>query len=49
VALRNPVGLYAEEFEAGTLALRGNFPQAFSHVGLIAAAQALAQGRGAGR
>jgi len=48
VALRNPVGLYAEEFEAGTLALRGNFPQAFSHVGLIAAAQALGRAGRAG-
>jgi GH15 family glucan-1,4-alpha-glucosidase len=43
VALRNPVGLYAEELETDSLALTGNFPQAFSHVGLISAALLLAQ------
>ena len=32
---RNDVGLQAEEVEPGTLALLGNFPQAFSHMGLI--------------
>jgi GH15 family glucan-1,4-alpha-glucosidase len=45
VALRNPVGLYAEELEPDTLALTGNFPQAFSHVGLISAALVLAGAR----
>ncbi len=41
LSLRNPVGLFAEELDVPTLALRGNFPQAFSHVGLITAALAL--------
>jgi GH15 family glucan-1,4-alpha-glucosidase len=41
LALRNAVGLYAEEFDARTLQPLGNFPQAFSHVGLITAALAL--------
>ncbi len=39
--LANPVGLYAEELDDESFALRGNFPQAFSHAGLIAAALAL--------
>lgn len=39
--LRTPAGLYAEEFRAGDGAPMGNFPQAFSHVGLITAALAL--------
>jgi GH15 family glucan-1,4-alpha-glucosidase len=43
LALRNPVGLYAEEFRVGDGTPMGNFPQAFSHVGLIAAALALAR------
>ena len=43
LALRNPLGLYAEEFDARTLSPLGNFPQAFSHVGMITAALALTQ------
>ncbi len=39
--LANPVGLCAEELDDESFALRGNFPQAFSHAGLIAAALAL--------
>lgn len=35
LALRNDVGLLAEEYDPGTRRLLGNFPQAFSHVGLI--------------
>ena len=41
LALRNPVGLYAEEFRVRDGDAMGNFPQAFSHVGLITAALAL--------
>ncbi len=41
LALRNHVGLYAEEFGAEDGRPMGNFPQAFSHVGLITGALAL--------
>jgi GH15 family glucan-1,4-alpha-glucosidase len=40
------LGLLAEEVDAGTGELLGNFPQAFSHLGLVLAAQALADARG---
>lgn len=35
LALRNDVGLLAEEYDPAARLLLGNFPQAFSHVGLI--------------
>ncbi|CAN5359826.1 hypothetical protein BH09PSE6_BH09PSE6_13580 [soil metagenome] len=41
LAIRNDVGLMAEEYEPRARRQLGNFPQAFSHVGLINAAMAL--------
>jgi GH15 family glucan-1,4-alpha-glucosidase len=41
LGLCNDVGLLAEEYDAKAGRLVGNFPQAFSHVALIAAAAAL--------
>ena len=45
LALRNDVGLLAEEWDAGSGRMVGNFPQAFSHVGLLNTANNLARGR----
>jgi len=48
LALRNDVGLLSEEYDPGLQRMLGNFPQAFSHVGLVNAAYTLAiSGRGA--
>ena len=41
--LRNDVGLLAEQYDRETGRLVGNFPQAFSHVGLINTARNLTQ------
>jgi GH15 family glucan-1,4-alpha-glucosidase len=43
LGLANDVGLYAEEFSPHDYSLRGNFPQAFTHIGLITAALSLAR------
>ena len=39
----NDVGLLAEEVDAENGELLGNFPQAFSHIGLVNAAWAISQ------
>lgn len=41
----NDLGLFAEEIDVESGALLGNFPQAYTHVGLINAALALERGR----
>ena len=45
VKLANHVGLYAEEINPKTLEFLGNFPQAYSHIGLINSAFYLANGK----
>jgi GH15 family glucan-1,4-alpha-glucosidase len=42
LACANDVGLFSEEFDAGTGTMLGNFPQALTHVSQIAARTALA-------
>ncbi len=53
LALRNDLGLLAEEYDPGAKRFLGNFPRAFSHIGIINTAAHLARvepasaGRGA--
>ena len=42
----NDIGLFAEQYDPATGAALGNFPQAFTHVGVINAAVALARAEG---
>ncbi len=46
VGYANDLGLLAEEIDTGNGELLGNFPQAFSHIGLITAASAIDKARG---
>jgi GH15 family glucan-1,4-alpha-glucosidase len=39
LAIRNDVGLLAEEYDTRSGRLVGNFPQAFSHLALVNSAQ----------
>jgi GH15 family glucan-1,4-alpha-glucosidase len=48
LALRNDVGLLAEQYDVAARRQTGNFPQAFSHVPLINTARNLALGGGPG-
>jgi GH15 family glucan-1,4-alpha-glucosidase len=46
LSLRNDLGLFSEEYDAANERLIGNFPQAFTHLTLIAAAVALSEAEG---
>jgi GH15 family glucan-1,4-alpha-glucosidase len=46
LGLCNDVGLLSEEYDPRARRLVGNFPQAFSHVGLINTAANLSRARG---
>jgi GH15 family glucan-1,4-alpha-glucosidase len=46
LSLGNGLGLFAEEYEPRQRRMVGNFPQAFSHVGLINSAKNLSRGLG---
>lgn len=48
LALRNDVGLLSEEYDPAAGRQLGNFPQAFSHIGLVVTALALAEDGTAG-
>jgi GH15 family glucan-1,4-alpha-glucosidase len=46
LALRNDVGLLSEEYDLSLGRMVGNFPQAFSHVGLVNTARNLTETEG---
>jgi GH15 family glucan-1,4-alpha-glucosidase len=46
LALRNDVGLLAEEYDPYTRRQMGNFPQAFSHVALVNTAYNFTRSKG---
>jgi GH15 family glucan-1,4-alpha-glucosidase len=41
LALQNDVGLLSEEYDPTAKRMLGNFPQAFSHIGLLSSISAL--------
>ena len=49
LAMRNDLGLLAEEYDPVAKRQLGNFPQAFSHVGIVNSANNLAVARRPGR
>lgn len=49
LSLRNDLGLLAEEYDVVSCRLLGNFPQAFSHIGLINTAHNLVSATGPAR
>lgn len=46
LSVRNDVGLLAEEYDPAARRQLGNFPQAFSHIGLVHTARLLGNGQG---
>jgi GH15 family glucan-1,4-alpha-glucosidase len=46
LGLCNDVGLLSEEYDPGARRLVGNFPQAFSHIGLVNTADNLSRRAG---
>ena len=46
IGLTNDLGLLSEEYDPAERRMLGNFPQAFTHVGLVNSAMNLSEGRG---
>ena len=49
LSLRNDVGLISEEYDVGQKRMLGNFPQAFTHVGIVNTAKNLSTAHGPAR